>query len=110
MRWRSIVIAVAVAALGITVAVLQQRALAEDRVEQGRRLFMEQGCYGCHTVQKVGSPIGPDLSHLGARYSATVLEAWLRDPAAQRPSAHMPRLDLTEPQVKALAAFLASLT
>jgi cytochrome c oxidase subunit 2 len=110
MIWRSVVVAVAVTAVATTLAALHQRAVAEDRVEKGRRLFMEQGCYGCHTVDKVGTPIGPDLSHLGARYSATVLEAWLRDPALQRPTAHMPRLDLTEPQVKALAAFLSSLS
>jgi cytochrome c oxidase subunit 2 len=110
MRWRSVVIAVVLGSLGIVGAALQPRALADDRVELGRRLFMEQGCYGCHTLNRLGTPIGPDLSHLGARYSATVLEAWLRDPATQRPTAHMPRLDLTEPQIKALAAFLASLS
>lgn len=88
----------------------QQEVLAsEERRAAGRRMFMEQGCYGCHTVQKIGTPIGPDLSHLGAKYSESYLRNWLRDPAQQRPAAHMPQLELTEPQIAALAAFLASL-
>ena len=99
--------------LAISVAVLwlaaQERAGAQDRADQGRRTFMEQGCYGCHTVGKMGTPIGPDLSYMGAKRSEEYLKNWLRDPASQRPSAHMPRLELTEPQIAALAAFLASL-
>ena len=110
MKWSGFAIAIVAVTLAARVVVLQPRAVAEDRIEQGRRLFMQQGCYGCHTVERLGTPIGPDLSHLGARYSPVVIENWLRDPASQKPSAHMPRLDLTEPQIKALAAFLASLT
>jgi cytochrome c oxidase subunit 2 len=103
-------VAVVVAvSLVIGAAAAQQRAAAQDRAEQGRRAFMDQGCYGCHTVQKMGTPIGPDLSHVGGKYSETYLRSWLRDPARQRPSAHMPKLELTEPQIASLAAFLASL-
>ena len=110
MKCPRLAIAVVAATLAMSVVALQQRAVAEDRIEQGRRLFMQQGCYGCHTVERLGTPIGPDLSHLGARYAPIVIENWLRDPASQKPSAHMPRLELTEPQIKAIAAFLASLT
>ena len=39
----------------------------------------------------------------------TYLTRWLRDPSAQRPSAHMPKLQLTEAEVQALAAYLGSL-
>jgi mono/diheme cytochrome c family protein len=100
-------VAVALAAMAVPT---HTGALAsEERRAAGRRMFMEQGCYGCHTVQKLGTPIGPDLSHLGARYSESYLRNWLRDPAQQRPATHMPQLELTEPQIAAIAAFLASL-
>ena len=100
--------------IGIAVAVgtlaAQERVVSrEERVAHGRHMFVEQGCHGCHTVGKFGTPIGPDLSRAGAKYSESFLAAWLRDPAMQRPSAHMPALELTEPQIAALAAFLASL-
>jgi cytochrome c oxidase subunit 2 len=70
---------------------------------------MNNGCYGCHTVGPMGTPIGPDLSHVGTKYSLAYLKRWLRDPAEQRPSAHMPALELSDVQVAALAAYLSSL-
>jgi len=70
---------------------------------------MNSGCHGCHTVGKLGTPIGPDLSHLGSKYPSDYLERWLRDPLAVRPNAHMPQLELAEDQVLALAAYLSSL-
>lgn len=78
-------------------------------VERGKAEFVNQGCYGCHMVGKFGTPIGPDLSRIGARYDAAYLTRWLRDPSSQRPAAHMPQLELSESQIAALAAYLASL-
>lgn len=34
----------------------QERAV----VASGARLFIEQGCYGCHRIGSLGTPIGPD--------------------------------------------------
>lgn len=104
-----IVAALAATALAVAVAAAQDWGGTAGPVEQGRRLFVDQGCYGCHTIGAFGTPIGPDLSRLGVKYAPSYLEQWLRDPAVQRPAAHMPRLELTDPQVKALAAFLSSL-
>ncbi|MGH7893447.1 MAG: c-type cytochrome [Candidatus Binatia bacterium] len=88
------------------------RAPAQDRgalVERGRGAFMANGCHGCHTVGKMGTPIGPDLTRVGFKYREDYLERWLRDPAYLRPSAHMPKLELKETDIKALAAYLATL-
>jgi cytochrome c oxidase subunit 2 len=84
-------------------------SVAQEPVEQGKQYFMSNGCYGCHTVGRMGTPIGPDLSRIGAKYSLAYLQRWIRDPAEQRPSAHMPALELTDAQVTALAAYLSSL-
>jgi len=97
-------LALAVATTGLTLPVR-----AQAPVEQGQRQFMNNGCYGCHTVGKTGTPIGPDLSKVGAKYSRGYLERWLRDPSAQRPNAHMPTLELSPQQVTDLAAYLSSL-
>ena len=77
--------------------------------EQGRQVFFSQGCYGCHRLGVAGTPIAHDLSHVGSKYSETALAKWLRDPASQKPTAHMPRLALTEDEIRALASYLASL-
>ena len=78
-------------------------------VSRGRRAFQDQGCYGCHTVGKTGTPTGPDLSHIGAKYKRSYLIGWLRDPSSQKPTAHMPKLTLTNAEVEALATYLGSL-
>lgn len=99
-------------ALLLAVLPLASYAQAQDRralVAQGQTVFRDQGCYGCHTVGKSGTPIAPDLSRIGARHDEGYLARWLRDPSVQRPTAHMPKLDLSDVEVKALAAYLASL-
>jgi mono/diheme cytochrome c family protein len=88
------------------------RLNAQERaalVAQGQRLFTDKGCYGCHTIGTAGTPIAPDLSHTGARYSEAALARWLRDPAAQEATRHMPNLGLSEAEASALAAYLTSL-
>jgi mono/diheme cytochrome c family protein len=77
--------------------------------ERGQAAFKTNGCYGCHMIGKFGTPIGPDLSQVGRKYPPEYLARWLRDPAQQRPSAHMPALELTDADIKALAAYLGSL-
>jgi cytochrome c2 len=76
---------------------------------EGKRMFTEQGCYGCHTMGKSGTPIASDLSMVGRKYSEAYLRTWLRDPKQQKPSAHMPKIALTEREANTLAAYLASL-
>ena len=39
---------------------------------------------------------------------AQYLTRWLQDPAFQRPSAHMPALELSDADIRALAAYLSS--
>lgn len=78
-------------------------------VARGQSVFKDQGCYGCHTVGKTGTPIATDLSRIGTKHDQAYLGAWLRDPAQQKPRQHMPKLQLTEAEVQALAAYLGSL-
>jgi cytochrome c oxidase subunit 2 len=98
--------------LGLISVLFATPLVAQDRlqlIEQGKQLFREQGCYGCHTVGPMGTPIAPDLSKVGAKYPLAYLTGWLRDPASQKPTAHMPKIALSEEEIRALAAYLASL-
>lgn len=108
---RGATIRVALALALATAACAAPAGHAQDRraaVARGERLFTEHGCYGCHTVGKFGTPIGPDLSRIGTRYTERDLVRWLGDPAEQKPTAHMPKLELTSGEIVALAAFLAA--
>ena len=79
------------------------------RTGRGDQVFVSQGCYGCHQIGKFGTPIGPDLSGVGAKYGVPYLRQWLRDPESVRPTAHMPKLELSREEIEALATYLASL-
>lgn len=77
---------------------------------RGERFFMEQGCYGCHTVGKVGTQgIAADLSRIGAKHDRAYLTRWLQDPSSQKPTAHMPKIQLSADEASALAEYLSSL-
>ena len=79
-------------------------------VEKGQKVFVEQGCYGCHTIGKVGTQgMAADLSHIGAKRDLAFLTSWLIDPSAQRPTAHMPKIQMSKAEADAVAAYLSSL-
>lgn len=81
----------------------------DPRAARGEKVWVTQGCYGCHLIGKFGTPIGPELSRVGAKYEASYLRQWLRDPQSVRPTAHMPKLELSPEEIDSLAVYLASL-
>ena len=94
------------ALLGAAPIAAQER---DPRAGRGEQVWVSQGCYGCHLIGKFGTPIGPELSRVGAKYGASYLRQWLRDPESVRPTAHMPKLELSAEEIESLAAYLASL-
>ena len=101
----SAILIVALAAVLVAVA----QGGADQLAARGKELFKEHGCYGCHTVEKFGTPIATDLSHVGSKHNRDYLTRWLRDPASQKPTAHMPKIAMSKMDADALAAYLASL-
>lgn len=101
-------IAVLLAGLGLGGAWLSAQS-RDALVAQGRQVFADKGCLDCHTAGAAGTPIGPDLRRAASRYPEAALARWLRDPAAQEPTRHMPDLRLTATEASAVAAYLASL-
>jgi len=96
----------------VAIAVATTAAFGQDAsglAARGKRLFTEQGCYGCHMIGKMGTPIATDLSQVGSKYPEAYLRQWLREPQQQKPQAHMPKIQMAEAEAQALAAYLASL-
>ena len=93
--------------LGV-IALITSNVHAQDRAA-GQAVFRDRGCFGCHTIGAVGTPIAPDLSHIGTKWDRAYLIGWLKDPSMQRPTAHMPKIEMSESEVQALAAYLGSL-
>lgn len=96
-------------------------------IAEGRRLFVEKTCAGCHVVRgHEGMGItGPDLTHIGSRttIAAGLLEnnreqmaRWLKHPELVKPgnlmytTGYVPNnLQLNDAEVNALVAYLESL-
>jgi cytochrome c oxidase subunit 2 len=95
-------------------------AVGTTEVAAGARLFASSPCVTCHAIRGVATQtVGPDLTHFASRTTLAGgtlentpanLGAWLRDPERLKPGARMPRLPLTDAQVRELVAYLESLT
>lgn len=93
---------------------------AEALGAQGKDLFVNGQCAGCHTIK--GTPaegtIGPNLTHFASRttfagsmfdLNVDNLAAWLRNPPGRKPGSRMPNLHLAEEDIDALVAYLLTL-
>jgi cytochrome c oxidase subunit II len=102
------------------VAAQQAPAADDPAVRAGRDVFQSTACINCHTVR--GTPangiFGPDLTHLMSRSTLAAgvasmtpenLRAWVNDPAALKPGALMPAMQLTRPDLDQLVAYLLTL-
>lgn len=90
-----------------------------EQAELGLRLFQQEGCAGCHTVEGVSiGKVGPDLTHLYSRktFAGSLfalndenMRRWLRNPPEEKPGSQMPNLELGDAEVTALMAYLRTL-
>jgi cytochrome c oxidase subunit 2 len=102
-------------------ATIQQPASPQaqgDQYAAGEKLFTAKGCVACHALYAVNAPkgmVGPNLANVGARsYIAAGtlkntdenLAHWIRDPQGIKKGVLMPNLGVSEPDSRALAAFL----
>lgn len=104
---------------------MQQRRQAivpeESELVHGREVFAANGCGVCHTVRGTGATglLGPDLTHMGSRYSvgagmlprnAGTLAGWIAGGQHIKPGNPMPSYDrLPSTDLRALAYYLDSL-
>jgi cytochrome c oxidase subunit 2 len=105
-------------------------AAVDPAVAQGREIFHRSTCIACHTIQGTNAMgiLGPSLSLLGERATigAGYLEnnrenliRWIRSPQSFKPGAPMPGsteegggmppTNLSDEEIQAVAAYLASL-
>ncbi len=88
--------------------------------QEGSKLFQQFTCSACHSVVSGATDIdiGPNLAHIAARHTLAAgrlentpanLIKWLSNPQAIKPDSHMPNFQLTDAQVRELAAYLETL-
>jgi cytochrome c2 len=78
--------------------------------ELGEKLFIAKGCATCHQHPAISSAeaFSVNIKSLsGYKAIPEYLRVWLKDPAAIKPEAEMPNLELKESEIEALIAFLS---
>jgi cytochrome c oxidase subunit II len=87
---------------------------------RGRSVFLQSTCASCHSIRGTSAKavIGPDLTHVATRMTLAALTIpndaadllrWISDPQHVKPGAKMPALDLSDQDLRAVAAYLESL-
>jgi cbb3-type cytochrome oxidase cytochrome c subunit len=71
--------------------------------------FRQENCKSCHAVAGSGSTIGPDLTKTAIHRNAAWMIQHFKSPAGVRPGSSMPPIQLSDPQLNSLAAFLLKL-
>ncbi|MBX7172270.1 MAG: c-type cytochrome [Pyrinomonadaceae bacterium] len=78
-------------------------------VNKGRELFIQKNCYGCHRIEGISNgTLGPDLSEVGKKWKLDYIYESIVDPRANSKTSFMPKFNLSDDEVKALAIFLKS--
>jgi cytochrome c oxidase subunit 2 len=97
-----------------------RRAPQTAQAREGERVFLGEGCGGCHTIRgtEADGRLGPDLTHLATRSTIAALTlpntkaelaAWILDPQHAKPGNKMPGFDLAGRDLQALLAYLTGL-
>ncbi len=75
-------------------------------VAQGRGIFQEHGCSGCHGEVGLGTPAAPNLTGITTKIPQPQLIELLHHPNAAMLAGHMPAVDISAPEMSALLAYL----
>ena len=95
-------------------------AHASAAVSEGQRIFETTACINCHAVSGTVADgrFGPDLTHLMSRDTIASgaapntpenLRLWIQNPDAIKPSSKMPAMGLSDHELDAVTAYLATL-
>ncbi len=94
--------------------------LQEPDALAGKKLFFEQTCSNCHTIEgtHAAATIGPDLTKLALRKelgggvignTRENLALWMKNPQAIKPGCKMPNFNFTDSEVEQLVSYLETL-
>ncbi len=75
----------------------------------GETLVVQKACLGCHIIGPSGGQVGPSLNGTVDRKGVRFVRRKLQDPTFDNATSMMPNFGLTNEQVEAITAYLATL-
>lgn len=60
--------------------------------ERGKAIFESRGCTICHSINRIGGTVGPDLTQVTVRRTNERLVNWLKDPPSLLKETDMPKV------------------
>jgi len=91
------------------VPVSTSAAPANPLIAEGKGIFTERGCSGCHGPAGVGTTAAPKLVGVTGKFGQDQLIALLRSPSARMRAGRMPAVDVDPAAMSALLAYLGVL-
>ena len=107
VRIAGAVVVAAVIAAGVAPAAAP--TTQRGNAAQGAKVYAAQKCDTCHVIGDVGGKLGPELTSIGTKRTATWLEKYLLDPRAFNPDGKMPLQAVKGQELKDLVAYLVTL-
>ncbi|MGH9432483.1 MAG: cytochrome b N-terminal domain-containing protein [Terriglobia bacterium] len=78
-------------------------------IAQGASIFQAKACFACHGMRGVGTAMAPKLVGISQKYSADQLAYRLQHYSPAMIKGGMPKFQFSDPNLKALVAYLESL-
>jgi len=78
---------------------------------EGKDVY-EKKCKTCHSIAGVAGPmakLGGPLDGVGAKHDEAWIKEFIKDPKAKNPNSKMTKPSLTDDELNAVAAYVASL-
>ncbi len=81
----------------------------DPMVQMGREVYLERNCSYCHSINGIGSNIGPDLGGVGGELTKEQIATYLENPSTMVPETLHPKFLFTPEELNALVAYLSTL-
>jgi len=90
---------------------MPESGYSATQIEEGKQLYYSKyACQSCHIVDVKSDKgyIGPTLTGVGSRLTASWIYHWLKNPQALRPGTVEPNRNMSDDEAKSLTAFLVA--
>jgi len=93
---------------GAEAGVVEEACNDAEKIELGKRVYRQQRCQVCHSIDGVGSRRSP-LDGVGSRLTEEQVRLWIVDPKKMDPKVRKRSYDLAADELEALVAYMLSL-